>query len=109
MDIRLDSVTKSVGNSMVEEYQKREWTGQEAVRYEAALEAINGAVGAYSALIAREEAKPEPDPAVIAEAEQGRSECAKHRKQLDPADAEQVAHTRSRFSQLAREIRERSR
>lgn len=88
--------------------QMREWTGQEAGRYEAALEAIHGAMGAYTALIAHEEAMSAPDPAVIAEARAGRRECIKHRETLDPADAEQVARTRTRFAELAQAVRERT-
>ncbi|WP_240467971.1 hypothetical protein [Streptomyces dangxiongensis] len=48
-----------------------EWSNEETAAYEAAIEAVNGAVGAYSALIASEKAKPEPDQAVITEARAG--------------------------------------
>jgi hypothetical protein len=75
------------------------------VAYEAAVEAINGAVGAYTALIAAERARLEPDLEVIAAADSGRAECARWRERLDPADRAAVAETRRRFSQLAREIR----
>ena len=81
------------------------WSSEDAVAYEAALEAINGAVGAYSALIAAEEARPDPDLKVIAAAESGQAECIRWREQLDPADRAAVAETRRRFSQLAREVR----
>jgi len=80
------------------------WSTEDGVAYEAALEAINGAVGAYSALIAAEEAKPDPDPRVIAEARAGQAECARWREQLHPADRAAVAETRRRFSQLEREV-----
>jgi predicted hotdog family 3-hydroxylacyl-ACP dehydratase len=83
------------------------WSSEDSVAYEAALEAINGVVGAYSALIAAEQARPEPRPGVIAEAEAGRAECARWREQLDPSDREAVAEARRRFSQLARDIRSR--
>jgi hypothetical protein len=81
------------------------WSTEESVAYEAALDAINGAVGAYTALIAAEEAKPAPDPAVIAAARSGRAECARWRERLDPADHAAVADTRRRFTELARELR----
>jgi len=74
------------------------------VAYEAAIEAINGAVGAYTARIHAEESKPVPDPAVIAAARSGRVECARRRKELDPADRAAVAAARRRFADLAREI-----
>jgi len=39
------------------------WSTEAAVAYEAAIEAINGAVGAYTALIEAEESRAVPDPA----------------------------------------------
>jgi hypothetical protein len=81
------------------------WSSEDSVAYEAALEAINGVVGAYSALIAAEGAKSEPDQAVISAARDGQTECARWREQLDPADRAAVAETRRRFSQLASEVR----
>jgi hypothetical protein len=81
------------------------WSTEESVAYEAALDAINVAVGAYTASIAAEEAKPVPDPAVIAAARSGRAECARWRERLDPADHAAVADTRRRFTELARELR----
>lgn len=53
--------------------------------YEAAVEAISEAVGAYSALIAAEEAKERPDPRVLARARAGQSECARSRERHGPA------------------------
>jgi hypothetical protein len=82
-------------------------SSEDSAAYEAALESINGAVGAYSALIAAGEAKPEPDPAVISAARDGQAECARWREQLSPANRAQVAETRRRFSRLADEVRAR--
>lgn len=84
----------------------RSWTGAEAGRYEAALEAINGAVGAYTAVIAHEKAKANPDQLVIDNARQGRRICASRREELDPADTEQVAQVRAEFTALAQKVRE---
>ncbi|MFI9311132.1 hypothetical protein [Streptomyces triculaminicus] len=81
------------------------WSSKESVAYEAAIEAINGAVGAFSARIAAEEAKASADAAVIAEAEAGQAECARAREDLDPANHQQVAEVRARFAALAAEIR----
>lgn len=85
----------------------RTWSAQEAVFYEAALEAIHGAMGAYNALIAREEAKTNPDHELIQKADAERRACIKHRQSLDPADADQVARTRAYYSELTRTVRER--
>jgi predicted hotdog family 3-hydroxylacyl-ACP dehydratase len=91
--------------AILDELQPFTWSSEDSVAYEAALEAINGAVGAYSALIAAEEAKEEPDPGVLDAARSGRAECARWREQLDPADHATVAETRRRFSQLAEDVR----
>ena len=77
------------------------WSTEESVAYEAAVEAINDAVGAYTAVIAAEERKAAPDQAVIAAAQSGRADCARWREGLDPADHVAVAATRRRFSDLA--------
>lgn len=81
------------------------WSTEESAAYEAAIDAINSAVGAYTALIAAEEAKLAPDPAVIAAARSGRADCARWREQLNPADHAAVAATRRRFAQLVRDLR----
>lgn len=93
--------------SILSEIQPFSWSSEDSVAYETAIEAINGAVGAYTALIAAEEAKQHPDQDVITQARAGRAECAQRRKGLDPADHVAVAETRQRFSQLAEEVRER--
>jgi len=93
--------------SVLSQLQSFTWSSEDSVAYEAAIEAVNGAVGAYTALIAAEEARPEPDQRAIADAREGRAGCARWREQLDPADRAAVAETRRRFSQLAQEVRER--
>jgi predicted hotdog family 3-hydroxylacyl-ACP dehydratase len=93
--------------SVLSQLQPFTWSSEDSVAYEAALEAINGAVGAYSAVIAAEEAKPAPDPAVISAARDGQAQCARWRDQLDPADRADVAEARRRFSELANEVRAR--
>ena len=82
------------------------WDSEEAVAYEAAIEAINGAVGAYSALIEDEEAKGAPDQARLASLLAAQGRCARARETLDPADHARVAETRRRFAELARQVSE---
>jgi hypothetical protein len=107
----------SKGNAMANPYdtsstisrlQSFAWSSEESVAYEAAIEAINAVVGAYSARIAAEEAKASPGAEVIATAEAGQAECARIREGLDPGDHQQIADARQRFAQLAVEIREGS-
>uniref|UniRef100_UPI002AD3F0CC hypothetical protein n=1 Tax=Frankia sp. Cr1 TaxID=3073931 RepID=UPI002AD3F0CC len=76
------------------------------VAYEAALEASHAAVGAYTARLAAEERRPEPDHAQIERWRAGQQAVVRDRDALDPADAVAVARARARFTDLAREIRE---
>jgi hypothetical protein len=91
--------------SVIDELRSFTWSTEDSVAYEAAVEAVNGAVGAYSALIAAEEAKQEPDLEVVEMARSGRTDCVRWREQLDPADRTAVAETRRRFSRLAEDVR----
>ncbi len=91
--------------SVISHLQGFTWSTSESVAYEAAVEAISEAVGAYSALIAAEEAKEDPDPQVLARARADQAECARSREQLDPADHAAVARARRQFSDLARQVR----
>jgi hypothetical protein len=92
--------------SVISHLQGFAWSTSESTAYEAAVEAISEAVGAYSALIAGEEAKDNPDPQVLARARTGQAECARSREHLDPADHAAVAQARRQFSDLARQVRQ---
>jgi hypothetical protein len=93
--------------SVLSQLQSFAWSSDDAVAYEAAIEAINGAVGAYTALITAEEASELPDHDAITAARSSRAECVLWREQLDPADRAAVAEARRRFSALAQEVRDR--
>ncbi|MEU1826654.1 hypothetical protein ABZ502_30015 [Streptomyces abikoensis] len=80
------------------------WSNEETAAYEAAIEAVNGAVGAYSALIAAEEAKPAPDAAVIAAARAEQSRLAREREGLRSTDRDQITQARQRYAALAHEV-----
>ncbi|MGW6943465.1 hypothetical protein ACWGF3_31300 [Streptomyces xanthophaeus] len=96
------------GISVTHQLQPYAWSNEETAAYEAAIEAVNGVVGAYSALIAAEEAKPAPDQDVIADACAARARLARERENLRPEDREQIAAARQHYAQLAREVRERT-
>ena len=91
--------------SVISHLQGFTWSTSESVAYEAAVEAINEAVGAYSAVIAAEEARKNPSPQVLERARAGQAACARSREQLDPADRAAVASARQEFSDLSRRIR----
>lgn len=80
------------------------WSNEETAAYEAAIEAINGAVGAYSALIAAQERQAEPDQHVVDTARAAQSSLAQEREQLRSTDHHQLAEVRARCAQLSREI-----
>jgi hypothetical protein len=92
--------------SVTDELQPYEWSNEETAAYEAAIEAVNGAVGAYSARIAAEEAKENPDQEVIEAARSAQASLAREREQLRSTEPEQIAEARRRYAQLARAVRE---
>ncbi|MFF6888932.1 hypothetical protein ACFY9F_37885 [Streptomyces sp. NPDC012421] len=94
------------GISITHSLEPYDWSNEETAAYEAAIEAVNGAVGAYSARIAAEKAKPHPDQTVIEEARAAQTRLAREREELRSSDREQIANARQRYAQLAREVRE---
>ncbi|MFE2323217.1 zeta toxin family protein [Streptomyces sp. NPDC059385] len=92
--------------SITHQLQTYAWSNEETAAYEAAIEAVNGAVGAHSALIAAEEAKPNPDRDVVGDARTARARLAREREALCSEDREQIAAARQRYARLAREVRE---
>ncbi|GHE60662.1 hypothetical protein [Streptomyces capitiformicae] len=94
------------GISVTHDLEPHDWSNEETAAYEAAVEAVNGAVGAYSALIAAEEAKDAPDPAVIEAARAAQGRLAKEREQLRSADRERIAEARAHYARVAREVLE---
>ncbi|WEH16363.1 hypothetical protein [Streptomyces sp. VNUA24] len=92
------------GISVTHDLEAHDWSNEETAAYEAAIEAVNGAVGAYSAQIAAEEAKSTPDAAVIEAARAAQGRLAKERERLRSADREQIAEARARYARLAREV-----
>lgn len=91
--------------SVLDQLGSFEWSTQESVAYEAAVEAINGAVGAYTAQLAAEQRKADPDQAKLDAWRRGRRECEAARRSLDPADHEHVAQARRRYAELAAQLR----
>jgi hypothetical protein len=63
--------------------------------YEAAIEAINGAVGAYSALITTQERRAEPDRHVVDTARAAQSNLAREREQWRSTVRDQLAEVRA--------------
>ncbi|MEU3282425.1 hypothetical protein [Streptomyces antibioticus] len=90
--------------SIVHEMDPHEWSNEETAAYEAAVESVNGAVGAYSAVIASEEAKPTPDRSIIDQARAAQSRLAREREGLRSTDTKQIAAARLKYAQLAREV-----
>lgn len=93
-------------SSVTNQLRPYEWSNEETAAYEAAIEAVNGAVGAYSARIAAEKSKENPDQEVIAAARAGRRRLAREREQLRSSDHQQIANARDHYAQLAHRIRQ---
>ncbi|MYX18401.1 hypothetical protein GTY67_34190 [Streptomyces sp. SID8374] len=96
----------SNGISITHALEPHDWSNEETAAYEAAIEAVNGVVGAYSGRIAAEEAKPRPDRGVIKEARTAQAQLAREREALRSSDREQIAAARRDYAQLARDVRE---
>ncbi|WNI20422.1 hypothetical protein [Streptomyces sp. ITFR-16] len=96
----------SEGLSITDQLEPYEWDSRAVAAYEAAIEAINGAVGAYSALISAEEAKSAPDATVVAAARAEQTRLTREREALRPDDTDQIANARRQYSMLARTVRE---
>ncbi|MFF5256872.1 hypothetical protein ACFY4K_33175 [Streptomyces leeuwenhoekii] len=94
----------SNGISITDQLDSYEWSNEETAAYEAAIETVNGAVGAYSALISAEEAKDTPNQAVIDDARAARAQLAREREGLRSTYREQIAAARAHYAQLAREV-----
>lgn len=92
--------------SVISQLRGFDWSSEETAAYEAAIEAVNGAVGALSARIAAERASEAPDRSVIEAAQARRTELAHERERLDPSNRVQIAEARHRFAELARNVRE---
>ncbi|GAA0928778.1 hypothetical protein GCM10009554_10630 [Kribbella koreensis] len=67
------------------------WSGEEAVRYEVALEGAAQVIGWYTELIAREETAGTPDRAALADWREARQMWAVRRRELTPLNVDEVA------------------
>jgi hypothetical protein len=83
------------------------WSPEDGIAYEVALEGINQVVGAYSALIGREEAAEIPDIAAIESWQAAQAEWANTRRTLSPEDRAAVERVRAECSTLLAELRAR--
>ena len=79
------------------------WSSEESVAYEAAIEAINGVVGAYSHLIAAAEQRTGTEDE-IAEYRRLRTECQQERRGLEPGDTANIARVRTTYAARLREL-----
>ncbi|MFI5689927.1 hypothetical protein [Streptomyces sp. NPDC051636] len=81
------------------------WSSEQSVAYEAAIEAINGVVGAYSHLIADAEHRPGAEE-TVAEYRRLRAACQQERRALRAEDTQAVARVRADYAARLRELTE---
>ncbi|MGW2210782.1 hypothetical protein [Streptomyces sp. NPDC001781] len=81
------------------------WSSEQSVAYEAAIEAINGVVGAYSRLIADAEHRPDAQD-TVAEYRRLRTACQQQRRGLRADDVQAVARVRADYATRLRELTE---
>lgn len=85
------------GISITHRLDPHEWSNEETAAYEAAMEAVNGAVAA-------EEANSAPDGAVIEAAVAAQTRLARERESLHSSDHEQIAAARAHYARLAHDV-----
>lgn len=83
-----------------------DWSSEESVGYEAALEAINEVRALCTGLIEAEQATADPDEQRIVTWQQERAECAALTRRLDPTAHDQVEAVRRDYAARAAELRE---
>jgi len=81
------------------------WSLEDGVAYEVALELIQQVVGAYSALIAKEESSEVPDTTVIESWERVQGRWAGRGRELHPADRRGVESIIAECQALVAELR----
>jgi len=79
-----------------------QWTQEEAIDYECAREAITHARSICYSQIYKEEAKPQPDKALLAELRAEAGRLFEERRNLDPADHAEVARVRAKCGAFVR-------
>jgi hypothetical protein len=82
------------------------WDSQESANYEVAIEAVNTAVGAFSARIAAMKERADPDKEQLEKLRADLAWCARQSRLLDPHDHAQIAAARRYFTGLAKQVRE---
>ncbi|WP_431921333.1 hypothetical protein [Nonomuraea jabiensis] len=96
------------GISITGRIEQFSWSTQEAVGYEAAIEAANHLIGAYTARIAQQQAQKQPDQSLISELQQARTSVVHSRDTLVAQDSDQVATQRAIFNVQLAELERRA-
>ena len=78
------------------------WSQEQAIAYEAALEAINDVIAGYSEQVALEQARPSPNTARIAWLEMRTDQAVSVHHSLNVCDDSNVQQTIFEFSAIAR-------
>ncbi len=78
------------------------WDSEEAVAYEAAIEAISAAIGFLGARIHAEEQRAQPEQGLLEELKREQAACARRRDTLDPTDRELIASVRAQYTAVVR-------
>lgn len=78
------------------------WTQDQAIAFEAALEAVNDVIAGYSEQIADEQASPAPNAARIAWLEMHTDQAAAVMDSLNVTDIANVHHVLSEYSAIVR-------
>ena len=78
------------------------WSQDQAIAYEAALEAINDVIAGYSEQIAAEQSRPAPDAARVAWLEMRTDQAVTAKDALNVTDTDNVRQALEEFSSIVR-------
>jgi len=82
-----------------------EWDDQSAIRFETTQDIIGRVVAVYTARIAAEESRPDPDEEAVRRWEAEQDKAVRDRKNLRATDPAEVERVRSRYVALLRDLR----
>jgi len=97
------AVTDEENHSVLAGLQPFEWSDEQSVTYEVAIEIIGQALGCYTALIDRER-RGENRAELIEEWSAAQAECARQQQKLDFFDPAEVVRVRDEYAALVRRL-----
>jgi len=91
--------------SVMDRMTPLDYSSDDGVALEVAIETINEVVGAYNARLYAEQAKPEPDASVVAKLRKARTDCIHDQDSFRLTDMAHIEATRLHYAALLHSLR----